>query len=494
MDTILLHPNDNVKVVSQSKNARIPPGTKIAIADIAEGAPIIKFGVVIGSAGKSIAVGDRVDHTVMVEGENPLISKHISNQPDFPIVPERLAHFDGYLNENGEVGTRNYLCIITSVHCVSGIAGHAVARIREELLPRYPNVDGVVLLNHSYGCGVAIDANEAHIPRNTLSNLALNPNFGGYALFVGLGCEKLRHQMMLASLSDRSGPPRLAHDSLYFQSVEGRGFASIVSAICEKAEKALERLNTRKRQKVPISKLTIGMQCGGSDAFSGITANPVLGRMSDILIASGGATIFSENTECMDAEAYLMERCASEEVGKALKSEFDWYRAYLARSGVDRTANTTPGNKAGGLSTIVEKALGSIAKAGQSTIVDVIPAGERLRLKGLNYLSGPANDFICGTLQLAAGANIHVFTTGRGTPYSIDGFPVVKVSSNTELYQKWFDIIDFDAGDVARGRCLSASALTLLELLIKIASGERTAAECLGISNEIVLFNPAPIT
>ena len=188
------------------------------------------------------------------------------------------------------------------------------------------------------------------------------------------------------------------------------------------------------------------MQCGGSDAFSGITANPLLGHLSDTLIAAGGSTIFSENTECMDAEFYLKGRCLNSDISAVLSAEFDWYRDYLSRSAVDRTANTTPGNKLGGLSTIAEKALGSVAKSGTAQITGVIKPGERCINQGLNYLSGPASDFICGTLQMAAGANFHIFTTGRGTPYSIDGFPVLKVSSNSELKQKWFDLIDFDAG------------------------------------------------
>ncbi len=494
MKSLLLDPIDTVEVVLASGDKTLTPGTKIARIKLSEGDPILKYGVTIGTASKDIEAGERVDHHVMTELRNPQITRTRSDQPELPALPAHLSNFQGYQNTDGSAATRNYLCIATSVHCVAGVAEHAVEKIRRDLLPRYPNVDGVVLLNHSYGCGVAIDAQEAHIPRRTLSNIMLNPNFGGYALFLGLGCEKLRHQMMIASLSDRTGPPKLDHDSIYFQEVDGLGFAAIISAICDKAELALARLNERQRAPIPISKLTIGMQCGGSDAFSGITANPILGRMSDMLIASGGATMFSENTECMDAQAYLMERCLSDDSAQALKKEFDWYRAYLSRSGVDRTANTTPGNKAGGLSSITEKALGSIAKAGTAPIVDVIPPGERLCQPGLSYLSGPASDYICGTLQLAAGANLHVFTTGRGTPYSIDGFPVVKVSTNTALYEKWFDIMDFDGGQLISGQSLDACALELLELIVQVASGNKTAAEQLNISNDLVLFNPAPVT
>ena len=495
MNTLLLNPNDTVTVVLDNDHFPATPGSKVARYAISKGAAIVKFGVTIGIALCDIEEGSIVDHRVMKELESPRIdANNLKIDNGNLILPTHLTHFDGYLNSDGSAGTRNYLCIVTSVQCVSGIAEHAVLRIRSELLPQYPNVDGVVLLNHSYGCGVAINAREAHIPRQTLSNLSINPNFGGYKLFIGLGCEKLRHEMMIQSHSGASETDQLYYDSIYIQSVKKPGFNAIVEAIYEKAKNALEYLNTRHRQKLPISLLTIGMQCGGSDAFTGISANPVLGRLSDILVAAGGASIFSENTECMDAEDYLVKRCISVEVASKLKKEFSWYRDYLFQGGADRTANTTPGNRAGGLSTITEKALGSIAKAGSSPIVDVLSPGERVRKMGLSYLSGPASDFICGTLQLAAGANLHIFTTGRGTPYSIDGFPVIKVSTNTPIFEKWFDLIDFDAGTVITGESLQECALALLELVILIASGQETAAERLRISNDIVLFNPAPVT
>jgi galactarate dehydratase len=494
METLLLDAEDNVEVILSSEYSQFMIGSKIARKFISKGSKIIKLGAIIGIASKDISKGLLVDHNVMKELKTPLVARKNVKNLTIPDIPPELLHFEGYLNADNSAGTRNYLCITASVHCVSGVLEHAVKRIRSELLSHYPNVDGVVLLNHTYGCGVAIDAYESHIPRDTLSNIMLNPNFGNYALLIGLGCEKLTHKMMLGSIVDDKGFEYLKYDSLYIQSVEKNGFGNIITAICDKAQEMLEILNKRHRQKLPISMLTVGMQCGGSDAFSGISANPVLGRMSDILIAAGGSTIFSENTECMDAESYLYERCENKDVSSALNKEFSWYREYLARGGADRTANTTPGNKAGGLSSISEKSLGSIAKSGTSQIVDIIPPGGRLKKPGLNYLSGPASDFICGTLQLAASANMHVFTTGRGSPYSIDGFPVLKISSNTDLYKKWLDIIDFDAGKVVFGQDINECAIDLLELIIKTASGTKTAAENLGISNDIVLFNPAPIT
>lgn len=493
METVLLNPNDSVEVIVSSNDAILSPGTKLARLNIKEGQPVIKYGVPIGTARFDIAQGARVDHRVMKELLNP----------SFEITPDVTEHgtlptdqltFEGYATNSGAWGTRNYLCIATSVHCVSGIADYAAERIRKKLLPAYPNVDGVVLLNHTYGCGVAIDSNHSEIPRRTLANLMLNPNFGGYTLLLGLGCEKLRHELMLQDLAKDNGDAKLECDSLYFQDVDARGFEAIVSEICNLAENGLRRLNTRQRKTTSISNLIVGSQCGGSDAFSGITANPTIGRVSDVIVDAGGTTIFSESTECMDAQRYLVSRCIDQRTGDLLIREFDWYRDYLSSHGVDRTANTTPGNKSGGLSTITEKALGSIAKSGSAKIVDVISPGGRARKQGLNFLSGPASDFICGTLELAAGANIHLFSTGRGTPYSIDGFPVIKIGTNSQLKIKWFDLIDFDAGKVALGQTLNESAILLIKEMQKVASGHKTAAERLGISNDLVLFNPAAIT
>lgn len=493
METLLLNSADTVEVVLESRGSKFSRGDKVARVAMPKGSEIIKLGVTIGIASQDIAIGDFVDHTVMQELQEPRIARNDSDVEMVAELPEHLQYFEGYLNADGSAGTRNYLCVAISVHCVSGVTEHAVKVIQRDLLPNYENVDGVVLLKHSYGCGVAIDATEAFIPKRTLSNLMLNPNFGGYALLIGLGCEKLRHEMMLSSYSS-SAESVLEFDSLYIQSIEESGFDSIVAAICNKAEAALTKLNLRRRQRLPISKLVVGMQCGGSDAFSGISANPMLGLMSDMLVNAGGSSLFSENTECMDAESYLAARCSDRSVADKLRAEFGWYREYLAKGGADRTANTTPGNKAGGISSISEKALGSIAKAGTAKIVDVVSPGERIGSSGLNYLSGPASDYICGTLQLAAGANLHVFTTGRGTPYSIDGFPVLKVSTNTALFDKWFDIIDFDAGRILSGQNLYDCAIDFFAQIICVASGEPTAAEKLGLSNDIVLFNPAPIT
>src|SRR5207245_2479606 len=353
--------------------------------------------------------------------------------------------FEGYRNADGSVGTRNILAISTSVQCVAGTVEFALDRIRKELLPKYPNVDDVVAITHAYGCGVAINAPGAAVPIRTLQNLARNPNFGGEVMIVGLGCEKLQPELLLPEGMS-------ADDEIMRMQDEGlTGFGEIVEDIVQMADARLQILNKRQRETCPASALVVGMQCGGSDAFSGVTANPALGFAADLLVRAGATVMFSEVTEVRDAIQLLTRRAINEDVGRALVREMAWYDSYLARGGADRSANTTPGNKKGGLANIVEKSLGSIVKSGSSAISGVIGPGERARTKGLLFAATPASDFVCGTLQLAAGMNLQVFTTGRGTPYGLAEAPVIKVSTRTELARRWSDLIDFDAGRIASG-------------------------------------------
>ena len=275
-----------------------------------------------------------------------------------------------------------------------------------------------------------------------------------------------------------------------------RGFGEMIERIMALAERRLSELDRRRRETCPASDLVVGMQCGGSDAFSGITANPALGFASDLLVRAGATVMFSEVTEVRDAIQMLTARARDEEVAQALIREMDWYDRYLERGHSDRSANPSPGNKAGGLSNIVEKALGATAKSGRSAISGVIGPGERAERKGLLFCATPAGDFVCGTLQLAAGMNLHVFTTGRGTPYGLAMAPVVKVSSRTELAERWPDLIDIDAGRIAGGRStVEEIGWELFHYYLEIASGrKKTWTEVHRIHNGLALFNPAPLT
>ena len=376
--------------------AFVPQGHKTALADIEEGAPIVRYGEVIGYAASPILAGEWVDEARIRMPDAPsLDALEIATAVPPPLPPLEGFSFEGFRNADGSVGTKNILGISTSVQCVAGTMEYAVKKIRAELLPKYPNVDDVVALTHAYGCGVAIAAPDAVVPIRTLQNLALNPNFGGEILVVGLGCEKLAPERLV---------PEGVNDSIVRMQDEAFvGFGAIVDAIMAQADARLAVLNRRQRETCPASDLVIGLQCGGSDAFSGVTANPAVGFAADLLVRAGATVMFSEVTEVRDAIQLLTRRAINEDVGRALVREMAWYDAYLARGGADRSANTTPGNKKGGLANIVEKSLGSIVKSGSSPISGVLSPGERARQKGLLFAATPASDFICGTLQLASG-------------------------------------------------------------------------------------------
>ncbi len=476
----------------------VPSGHKVALCAIAVGEKIIRYAQTIGFANTLIQQGEWIDESKMTL-PNPPDLKFIS-LPDAiepKIEPLEGYTFEGYRNSDGSVGTKNVLGITTSVQCVAGLTEHLVKKIKQELLPLYPNVDDVVALNHTYGCGVAINAPAAIVPIRTIQNIATNPNFGGGIMVIGLGCEKLRPETLLPQKKEGVATDSDGYSSItYMQDDSFHGFNNMVEGIMKTAETHLKSLNKRKRETCPASDLVVGMQCGGSDAFSGLTANPAAGFATDLIVRAGGSVMFSEVTEVRDAVHLLVPRTINPSVGSALLDEMKWYDDYLLQGQVDRSANTTPGNKLGGLSTIVEKALGSIIKSGTSPIVDVLGPGEKIRKKGLSFAATPASDFVCGTLQLASGMNMHVFMTGRGTPYGLSMVPVIKVGSNSTLSQRWFDLIDLDAGQIATGeKSIEEMGWELFLLILDVASGKKkVACDKLGLHNDLVLFNPGPLT
>jgi len=507
--SIKIHALDNVAIVVNAGGLQagsrlddgtvlrcdVPPGHKVALHDLDEGAPVIRYGEVIGRAARPIARGSWVEESLVRLLEPPaLVDLPFATRPTPDMPPLEGHSFEGYRNADGTVGTKNVLGISTSVQCVAGVTDYLVRRIKEELLPRYPNVDDVVALNHAYGCGVAINAPAAIVPIRTLLNLARNPNFGGEVMVVGLGCEKLEPERIVPP--ERSRGAHADPPILLLQDEGLHGFDGMVAAMMKMAEKRLVRLNRRRRETCPASDLVVGVQCGGSDAFSGVTANPAVGYAADLIVRAGGTVMFSEVTEVRDAIHLLTPRAIDETVGRALLREMEWYDRYLESGGADRSANPTPGNKRGGLANVIEKALGSIVKSGSSPIVDVLGPGERVRRKGLIFAATPASDFVCGTLQLAAGMNLQVFTTGRGTPYGLSMAPVVKVSTNTTLRDRWHDLIDLDAGGIATGEAtISGVGWELFRLILDVASGRKqVAADRIGLRNSLVLFNPAPVT
>lgn len=522
---ISMHPADNVAIVANDGGLpagtvlpsglvlvdKVPQGHKVALAALAAGEAVRRYNVVIGRAAQPIAAGAWVHERLL---EMPA-ARSLEGLPiatvEAPPMPSLDGYtFEGYLNADGSVGTRNILAITTTVQCVAGVVDFAVQRIKAELLPRFPNVDDVVGLEHSYGCGVAIDAPDAVVPIRTLRNITLNPNFGNEVMVVSLGCEKLQPERLLPpgsfaivderSVADVGASEETPLDVVCLQDEGHVGFLSMIDSILATAEIHLERLNARRRQTVPASALVVGVQCGGSDAFSGVTANPAVGFCTDLLVRAGATVMFSEVTEVRDGIDQLTSRASSPAVADAMIREMAWYDAYLNKGRVDRSANTTPGNKKGGLSNIVEKAMGSIVKSGSAPISGVLSPGEKLRDRGIErglvYAATPASDFICGTLQLAAGMNLHVFTTGRGTPYGLAAVPVIKVATRSDLARRWHDLMDVNAGRIADGELtIEQMGWEMFHLMLEVASGRhKTWAERWKLHNALVLFNPAPVT
>lgn len=468
----------------------IPQGHKIALWDLKKGEGVIRYGVLLGNLNKDVKKGGWINEHMLELPASPdldtleFATEINNNLPDPPV-----GYWEGYEVEGCEyAGTRNILGISTTVQCVEGVLNVAVDKMKKELLPKYPNVDDIVALVHPYGCGVAIKARDAFIPIRSVKNLVKNPNFGGEIMLVGLGCEKLTVEMLLEEKDINS------ENVVILQ--EQKGFQSMIDRLMEVAESKLRRLNERKRVRLPLSKLCIGMQCGGSDAFSGVTANPSAGYASDLLVKGGATVLFSEVTEVRDGVRQIAQRCVSEEVGKKLVREMAWYDNYLALGDVDRDANPTPGNKKGGLANIVEKAMGSIAKSGTSPIIDVIGPGEIPSKKGLIFAATPGSDIVCGPSHLASGITLQVFMTGRGTPYGLAAAPVIKVCSRSVMKEQWMDLIDVNAGQVATGeKSIEDVGLELFEFIVDVASGRKKPwAEEYGLHNYLCIFNPAPIT
>ena len=512
---IRMHDGDNVAIVANDGGLaagtvfpdglmlrdKVPQGHKVALVDMPQGTAVLRYNVPIGYALKNILAGSWVHERLLaMPAARKLDELPLATVKSPTLLPLDGYTFEGYRNTDGSVGTRNILAITTTVQCVAGVVDFAVSRIKAELLLRFPNVDDVVGLEHSYGCGVAIDAPDAIIPIRTLRNITLNPNFGGEVMVVSLGCEKLLPERLFPPgtipIVDQRSASVDELDVVCLQSDNHIGFMSMIDSILKTALPHLERLNARRRETVPASELVVGVQCGGSDAFSGVTANPAVGFATDLLVRAGASVMFSETTEVRDGIDQLTARASTPQVAEAMIREMAWYDAYLQKGLVDRSANTTPGNKQGGLSNIVEKAMGSIVKSGSAAISDVLAPGEKLKQKGLIFAATPASDFICGTLQLAAGMNLHVFTTGRGTPYGLAAVPVIKVATRTDLAKRWHDLMDINAGRIADGQASIADVgWELFHLLLEVASGrKKTWAEHWKLHNALVLFNPAPVT
>lgn len=482
---VRLSPEDNVVVTTRPLTAGVAidgeqvivrqsmdAGHKIATHPIAQGQPVLKYGQVIGAATAAIAPGEHVHvHNLAVSAHRRAPGSRTG--PRLEVAPRT---FEGYRRPDGRVGVRNYVGILTSVNCSATVARLiAEAAERSGLLDDYPGVDGVVALTHASGCGMAASGEGFDLLRRTLWGAAANPNFGG-VLLVGLGCEVIQTGQLAR---DFGLAGQETFRSFTIQEVGGTRHA--VERGLEHLRDLLEVAGRARRSTVPASALTVGLQCGGSDAWSGLTSNPALGAAVDRLVALGGAAILSETPEIYGAEHLLLVRATSPEVAARLKARLAWWEDYTARHGAQMNSNPSPGNIAGGLTTILEKSLGAVAKSGTSPLRDVIEYARPLTSRGLVFMDSPGFDPCSATGQLASGATLIAFTTGRGSAYGCKPSPAIKLSSNSALYARMSDDLDLNCGDIADGeRTVDEKGEEILDLMLAVASGQRTQSERLG--------------
>ena len=486
--TIVLGDKDNVAIALKAilkddsigelgLNARtdIPKGHKVARRAIPSGEAVFKYGQIIGKATIDISAGEHV-HSHNIEFTDHKSGYEFATEIQNKSSVGDNAEFLGYQRDDGTVGTRNYIGILTSVNC-SGSVAKFVAEEAEKsgLLKRYKNVDGVVPIVHGSGCGMANSGEGYDLLFRTLSGYARNPNFAAI-LLIGLGCEVMQ-------IADLVGKNRLQNEeSFRYMTIQSEGGTSkTIERGMSTLTELLEYADQSKRQPSSVSKLTVGLQCGGSDGYSGITANPALGVASDILVQNGGISILSETPEIYGAEHLLTRRALTEEIGKKLLDRISWWENYTARNGGEMNNNPSPGNKRGGLTTILEKSLGAVAKGGVSPLAGVFEYGEKIDTHGFVYMDSPGYDPCSVTGQIASGANIIVFTTGRGSVSGYKPSPCIKLSTNTSMYRRMSGDIDLDCGDIIEnGVTLEEKGKQIFEQIVRVASGQKTKSEELG--------------
>jgi altronate hydrolase len=456
----------------------IPTGHKLAVRPIAKGEAVRKYNQIIGFATADIPVGAHVHVQNVAVQEFERDYAYCTEARETQFVPEP-ATFQGYLRENGTVGTRNYIGVLTSVNCSATVARYIADAFRGNELGEYPNVDGVVALVHGTGCGMA-DSGEGYANlQRTLWGYARHPNFAGIVM-VGLGCEVNQIDFLLEAYGIKRGP---LFRTMNIQDAGGtkrtvdRGVAAI--------REMLPEANKITRQTLPASHLTLALQCGGSDAYSGITANPALGAAADLLVRHGGTAILSETPEIYGAEHLLTRRAVSPAVGEKLIERIRWWEEYTKRNGGEMNNNPSPGNKAGGLTTILEKSLGAAAKGGTSNLTGVYKYGEPIRTKGFVFMDSPGYDPCSITGQVASGANLVCFTTGRGSVYGCKPSPSLKLATNTAMYERMDQDMDINCGTIVdAGETIDAVGKRIFDRLIEVASGDPTKSETYGFGDD----------
>lgn len=488
MQAIIIHPHDAVAVALQDLKAGttvdlgsgiqvtlredITRGHKFALRDIKEGEPVIKYGFPIGTAKCDIKAGEHVHtHNVKtaLKGQG---SYSYHKLPEAPLKHVERT-FEGFVRKDGSVGIRNELWIIPTVFCVNQVA-RELARYATEKLSSYPNVDAAVALTHPYGCSQM--GEDQLTTQKILACLSAHPNAGA-VLILGLGCENNNIGVFKSFLNPED-------DRIVFlnsQDVEDEDEAGYTLI-----DQMLEKANACTRESVPLSMLRVGLKCGGSDGLSGITANPLIGRLSDLVVGAGGTSVMTEVPEMFGAEQLLMNRAKDEATFEKCVNLINDFKGYFTSHGQTVSENPSPGNKAGGITTLEDKSLGCVQKGGSAEVCDVLKYGERLQSKGLNLLQGPGNDGVSCTALASAGCHMVLFSTGRGTPFATV-IPTIKISTNSALYNKKQNWIDFNAGAIVDGKTFDELSSELLDYVIAVASGKLTKSELRGI-HEIIIW------
>ena len=488
--TIRLHAEDDVVIARvdlptgtlvSKENVRaavtIPAGHKLAVRDIAQGQPVRRYNQIIGFATRDIKAGEHVHvHNLgMGDFQRDYAFSSLKKETAY-ITP--AATFEGIVRADGRVATRNYIGILTSVNC-SATAARMIARHFENNLKQYPNVDGVVALTHKSGCGMASEGEGMDVLRRTMAGYARHPNFFATQV-IGLGCEANQINNLLSTHNLKR------HDRMHAYTIQEKG--GTMKAVREgiaRIEAILPEANKVKRETVPASHLILGLQCGGSDGYSGISANPALGAAVDLLVRHGGTAILSETPENYGAEHLLTRRAVSRQVGEKLLARMRWWEEYTRRNDMEMNNNPSPGNKAGGLTTILEKSLGAVAKGGTTNLVDVYEYAEPVTAKGFVYMDTPGFDPVSATGQVAGGANMICFTTGRGSAYGCKPAPSLKLATNTPLFVHQEEDMDFNCGTIIDGtESIEQAGARFFQLILDTASGKRSKSEEFGYGDD----------
>ena len=484
MKTVRLSPDDDVvtaatplQVGEEGAVQLIPRGHKMALRDIAKGAPVRKYAAVIGYATEDIARGSHVhSHNLDFRAVDTAYEFGTNLRPVAPAATQ--DSFMGYRRATGRVGTRNYIAVLTSVNCSATAARQIAAHFTPERLSAFPNVDGVVAFVHGTGCAMGGDGTGFEVLQRTLWGYARNPNVGG-VLMAGLGCEMMQIDWLIEAYGLTPGP---LFQVMNIQDVGG--LRRSVELGIAKIEAMLPEVNRARREACPASELMVALQCGGSDAWSGITANPAVGHACDLLVAQGGTGVLAETPEVYGAEHLLTARAADRATGEKLIELIRWWEDYTARNRGSMDNNPSPGNKKGGLTTILEKSLGAVAKGGTTPLMGVYRYAEPITARGFTFMDSPGYDPASVTGQIASGCTLVCFTTGRGSAFGAKPSPSMKVATNTEMFRRLEEDMDLDAGTIlSEGRSVEEVGAEIYAMWLRMASGEKTKSELQGLGD-----------